>query len=279
MPNPQADRSDQPGEPKAPPITPAARQGMAAPSPEPSHLDTSPLPSSQSFLLAAILSALIPGLGQAVKRQTRHAAGLIATGAALIACTGVIGQTGGVGAALFFFMLIVLPWWTLQSYDAFLPCRSKAAAGSSIGSDSQDNRTGLRDTLNIVWRRAHDIRYLGALFLLTAMTDLYIIVANPTYSLTIFCIKPAGLWGLLAKAQSPTLHTLIGYGFIRLRRWSLLLYLAYAAFGLMNATTNYACFGYGRVRTVFLLSLLAFTAYVLWRKDCFPVSGRRQASL
>ena len=83
----------------------------------------------------------------------------------------------------------------------------------------------------------------------------------------------AGLWGLLAKAQSPTLHLLIGYGFLRLRRWGLLLYLTYAAFGVMNASANYACFGYGRIRTVFLISLVAFTLYIVWRRGCFPPSA------
>ena len=158
-------------------------------------------------------------------------------------------------------MLLVLPWWAFQSYDAFLPHRPAQAGLARVGT-----------TLKVVWARAHDIRYLGALFFLTAFMDLYIIVSNPEYALSIFCTKPAGLWGGLAKAQSPTLHTLIGYGFMRLRRWSLLLYLVYAAFGLLNATANYACFGYGRVRTVFLLSLIAFTAYVLWRRRCFDAT-------
>jgi hypothetical protein len=78
---------------------------------------------------------------------------------------------------------------------------------------------------------------------------------------------------VLAKAQSPTLHTFIGYGFLKLRRWSLLLYLIYAAFGLLNATVNFACLGYGRVRTVFLMTLLVFTAYVVWRRGIFTASS------
>jgi len=216
----------------------------------------------------------VPGLGQAVKRQARHAVFLAATGAIFVACTWWIGQTSGFGTALFFFLLLVLPWWVIQSYDAFLPVLSETEQEDPT---AQQSRVGLRRTLAITWTQAHDIRYLGALFLLTALTDLYIIVANPAYSLTIFCTKPAGLLGVLAKAQSPTLHTLIGYGFLRLRRWSLLVYLVYAAFGFLNATANYACFGYGRVRTVFLLSLIAFTAYVLWRRNCFPPPSRRQA--
>jgi hypothetical protein len=212
----------------------------------------------------------VPGLGQAVKRQAGRAAFLAATGAIFIICTWWIGQASSFGSALFFFLLLVLPWWAIQSYDAFLPALSEAEQRDP---KAQSSHVGLRRTLITIWTHAHDIRYLGALFLLTALTDLYIILANPTYSLTIFCAKPAGLLGILAKAQSPTLHTLIGYGFLRLRRWSLLLYLAYAAFGLLNATANYACFGYGRVRTVFLFSLIVFTAYVLWRRNCFPISS------
>lgn len=161
----------------------------------------------------------------------------------------------GSGAAVLFLMLLVLPWWAIQAYDAWLT--------------AQSGEGGLRRTVTVIWERAHDVRYLGALFLLTALMDSYIIAANPDYSLTVFCAKPAGLLGAMAKAQSPTLHTLIGYGFLRLRRWSLLLYMAYAAFGLLNGTANYACFGYGRVRTVFLVTLMAFTAYVFWRRRRF----------
>jgi hypothetical protein len=128
---------------------------------------------------------------------------------------------------------------------------------------------GWRHRAQRAWARGHDIRYLGALFLLTAVTDCYIILARPDYALTVFCARSSGVWGILAKAQSPTLHLLIGYGFLRLCRWSLLLYLAYAAFGFTNAVANHACFGYGRIRTVFLLSLIAFTLYIVWRRKCF----------
>ena len=205
--------------------------------------------------VAAVFSSVVPGSGQALRGRIPQAAIAFLISAALLGCTWLIERAHGGGAAVLFLMLLVLPWWAIQSYDAWLTAQSSEA--------------GLGQTLKVIWVRAHDVRYLGALFLLTALTDLYIIVANPAYSLTVFCTKPAGLLGALAKAQSPTLHTLIGYGFLRLRRWSLLLYLAYAAFGLLNGTANYACFGYGRVRTVFLVTLIAFTAYVFWRRRCF----------
>jgi len=205
--------------------------------------------------VAAVFSSVVPGSGQALRGRIPQAAIAFLISAALLGCSWLIERAHGGGAAVLFLMLLVLPWWAIQSYDAWLTAQSSEA--------------GLGQTLKVIWVRAHDVRYLGALFLLTALTDLYIIVANPGYSLTVFCTKPAGLLGALAKAQSPTLHTLIGYGFMRLRRWSLLLYLAYAAFGLLNGTANYACFGYGRVRTVFLVTLIAFTAYVFWRRRCF----------
>lgn len=216
------------------------------------------LPTQDGFRRqAGVFSAVLPGLGQAVRGYRAHAAGIFVTTAALLACAALLARAGGAASAVFFLMLLVLPWWIIQSYGASLP-----------------DPLGWKSTLWATWANCHDIRYLGALFLLTALTDLYIILARPDYALTVFCLKPGGLWGLLAKAQSPTLHLLIGYGFLRLRRWALLLYLAYAAFGVMNASANYACFGYGRIRTVFLISLIAFTLYVVWRRKCFTPLAR-----
>jgi hypothetical protein len=201
---------------------------------------------------AIVCSALLPGLGQAVRGYRAHAAGIAAVTVGLLGCAALLMRTSGGESTVFFLMLLVLPWWAVQSYGASLP-----------------DPLGWRLTVQAVQLHGHDIRYLGVLFLLTAVTDLYIILARPDYALTVFCLKPGGLWGVLAKAQSPTLHLLIGYGFLRLRRWGLMLYLAYAAFGVANASVNYACFGYGRIRTVFLLSLIAFTLYIVWRKRCF----------
>src|SRR5689334_3337815 len=207
---------------------------------------------------AALLSAVVPGSGQVLNRQPARGVLFFLSALALVTASWWIGRWAGTGADVLFLMIVVLPWWAVQSYDAFLT----AHAGSG----------SLPNTLSTLLDRGHDLRFLGALFLLTAFTDLYIIVANPAYSLTVFCAKPAGAFGVLAKAQSPTLHVLIGYGFLRLRPWAFLLYLAYAAFGVVNATANFACFGYGRVRTVFLITLIAFTVYILWRRKRFGAS-------
>lgn len=209
--------------------------------------------------MAAVFSALIPGLGQAV--QGRMLPGFLSFSLCLgLAVFSVsIGRLAGAGAEVFMFMLLVLPAWIFQLYDAYLSFTPAPAT--------------LRRTWNIVWQHAHDVRYLGALFLLSAVMDLYIILEQPDYALSVFCTKPVGLLGLVFKIQSPTIHTLIGYGFLRLRRWALLLYLAYAGFGMINAMANFSCFGYGRVRTVFFISLIAFTAYVWFRRQAFDRRG------
>lgn len=212
------------------------------------HSSTSPL--------GGILSAILPGLGHLVRGYPIHMIWVLIVGGLLGGITWALGAVGGAG--LFFGMLIILPWWCLQAYQAYLP-----------------TPPGQLDTLRIAWKRAHDMRFLGGLFLWTALMDLYIIVANPEYHLSVFCTKPTGIPGLLFKAQSPALHIAIGYGFLKLRRWALFVFLAYAGFGILNATTNFACFGFGRIRTVFFISLLAFTAYVIWRRDCLVTHARR----
>jgi hypothetical protein len=107
------------------------------------------------------------------------------------------------------------------------------------------------------------------LFLVSAVNDTIIIANNPDYLLPFFCTKLQGFPGFLTKAISPLLHTLVGYGFLYLFRWSLLIYLVYAAYGITNAMVNLTCFGPGRVRNTLLLSLIVFTAYILWRRHVF----------
>lgn len=208
-------------------------------------------PASPSGL-GALLSAFLPGLGLLVRDYPIHMMWVFLTGTMFAVLTWGFGSVFGPGAGLFFGMLFVLPWWCLQAYEAYLPVPP-----------------GQINTLKAAWKHAHDIRYLGGLFLLTALTDFYIILVNPEYHLSVFCTKPTGIPGVLAKAQSPVLHIAIGYGFLTLRPWSFFVYLTYASFGLINATVNFACFGFGRIRTVFFFSLLAFTAYVIWRRHCF----------
>jgi len=115
-----------------------------------------------------------------------------------------------------------------------------------------------------------DLQAIGCLFLLAAVTDLYIIQARPDYALKIMGQALPGTWGVLAKAQSPVLHILIGVGFLLVKRWGLFVYLLYAGFGIINAAVNLAVLpGPHRIRIIFMLSLAAFTAYILWRRTRF----------
>jgi hypothetical protein len=204
---------------------------------------------------AALFSGLLPGLGQLTQGRRQQGFLCLSISLALVVASFGLGRVSGRAAEVFFFMLLVLPWWTLQSYDAYL--------GSS------DAQPDLLRTWRSVWTRAHDIRFLGALFLLSAVNDSYIILINPDYLLPFYCTKPAGVLGFLTKALSPVLHTVVGIGFLRLRRWALFAYLLYAAYGMSNALVNLTCFGPGRVRNTLLVTLAGFTAYILWRRRGF----------
>lgn len=204
---------------------------------------------------AALFSALLPGLGQFVQHRYWQGVTYLTITLALTAASGGLGQISGRAAEVFFFMLLVLPWWAVQSYDAYL--------GPS------NHPVDLLRTWRAVWQQGHDIRFLGLLFLLSAVNDAIIIFNNPAYLLPFFCTKPAGFVGGVTKAISPVLHTAVGYGFLRLRRWSLFLYLLYAAYGMTNAVVNLTCFGPGRVRNTLLITLAGFTAYIVWRRRCF----------
>jgi hypothetical protein len=208
-------------------------------------------------LTAAVLSGLLPGLGQVVKGHYVKAAETLTLGMMI----GAVWYFGYAFAGPFTpgLLYVIVPsaalaWWIRQIQDAY----ASPAAGS------------LFPVFPLPSRGSLDIQAIGLLFLLTAYTDLYIIQARPDYGLKIFGTTLPGVWGILSKAQSPTLHALIGVGFLLVKRWGLLVYLLYAGFGIVNATVNLAVLpGPHRIRIAFMLSLAAFTAYLLWRRDRF----------
>lgn len=201
---------------------------------------------------ACLLSLLLPGSGLALRGYPKQAFVTGGMALALIGVTSAIGSWQGPAMAVFTGMLLIPPWWGLQAFQASLP-----------------SPQGLASTWQIILAKGYDIGYLGGLFMVAAITDLSIILMNPSYQLHVFCTRPSGLLGILAKAQSPTFHVAIGYGFLRRRPWALMVYLLYAGYGLVNAMANYACEGYGRIRTVFFFTLLAFTGYVILRRRAF----------
>lgn len=98
---------------------------------------------------AALLSALLPGSGQLV--QGRRSQALTAFGVALllIVLSAWVGRVTDRAVEVLVFMVLALPWWVLQSYDAYL------GAATSEGNAIRTWRT--------VRQQGHDIRFLGAL--------------------------------------------------------------------------------------------------------------------
>jgi len=201
---------------------------------------------------AALLSAICPGLGQLSQGRLSQASIALAMTVFLVAASLALGRISGRAAEVLFFMVLVLPWWALQSYEAYL--RRKGTSAS------------WRQTWREVWNRGHDIRFLGLLLFISALNDTWIILMNLDYLLPFYCTKLEGIPGFLTKAISPALHLAVGYGFMKLRRWSLLVYVVYAAYGFTNGLVNLSCFGPGRIRNTLLVAIVLSTLYLLRRR-------------
>ncbi|MFI5303172.1 MAG: hypothetical protein ACHQYP_00130 [Nitrospiria bacterium] len=117
--------------------------------------------------------------------------------------------------------------------------------------------------------KPYDIIFIGWIFLINLLLDSYLIMVNPHYALKIFGTHFNGWAGWAVKIQSPILHGLLGIGFLKQKRWAYLLYMAYAAFGLLNAFSNLYLLGYGKIRTIFIISLLIITVYIYFRRSAF----------
>ena len=210
---------------------------------------------------AALCSLLLPGLGQLLQHRYRQAAAAALCTVALVSASLMLGRVSGRGAEVFFFMVLALPWWALQAYDAYL--------GASADSSSWQR------TFRTAWQRGHDIRFLGVLLLISALNDTIIILKNFDYLLPFYCTKFAGIPGFLTKAISPVLHLVVGYGFLRCTRWAFFIYLVYAAYGFTNGMVNLACFGPGRIRNTLLAAVVLSTMYILWRRDILLKSSTK----
>jgi len=203
-------------------------------------------------LRAALLSILLPGLGQLSQgRRFQALAACLAT-LLLVALSVWLGRITDRAVEVLVFMVFALPCWVLQSYDAYLGM-------------SPNTPDWLR-TWRIIWQRGHDIRFLGMLLLISVLNDTWIILTNLDYLLPFYCTKPDGIPGFAIKAISPALHLAVGYGFVRLRRWALFIYLVYATYGFTNGVVNLTCFGPGRIRNTLLGTIVLSTAYILWRR-------------
>lgn len=214
---------------------------------------------------AALLSLLLPGLGQFTQRRPSQAFIACFTALLPLALTLWLGQIAGRAVEVLAFMVLALPSWIFQSYDAYL--------GPST------TLPDWRRTWRIVRQRGHDIRFLGLLLVMSALTDTWIILNNMDYLLPFYCMKPDGLLGFSTKAISPALHLAAGYGFLRLRPWALFLYLVYASYGFTNGVVNLACFGPGRIRNTLLIVIVFSTLYILRRRQVLLQKTPREADI
>ena len=86
----------------------------------------------------------------------------------------------------------------------------------------------------------------------------------------------------LVKLHSPSVHLLIGYGFLWLRPWAWGLSLAYAGFGIVSEAMNQLAFGFHVVRSGFMATTLLFVLYLIWRRRLFvdePAQESKQKPL
>src|SRR5437899_13053664 len=83
--------------------------------------------------VAAVFSSVVPGSGQALRGRIPQAAIAFLISAALLGCTWLIERAHGGGAAVLFLMLLVLPWWAIQGYDAWLTGQSAVAGVAETG--------------------------------------------------------------------------------------------------------------------------------------------------
>ena len=114
-----------------------------------------------------------------------------------------------------------------------------------------------------------DIRSLGGLFLIVGAVDLVIIVLFPSYALKLFGTAVTGPLSFFVELHSPTVHLLIGSGFLWLRPWAWGLSVAYAGFGIVSEPMNQFAFGFHVVRSGFIATIALFVLYLFWRRHLF----------
>jgi len=119
-------------------------------------------------------------------------------------------------------------------------------------------------------KRPLDMTIFGVLFLLSAPMELWNIMRTDwTYTPKFFGVVLTGLLAKVYLAAQPLLHLALGYGFLTMRRWAFYLALVYAADVLTSTVSSFILHGYGRYRTIFLVFLTPFVAYLIARRRFF----------
>jgi len=128
----------------------------------------------------------------------------------------------------------------------------------------------MKGTAEIPPRRPLDITIFGVLFLLSAPVELVNILSTGwQYTPKFFGITTHGIVAKGVLAAQPALHLALGYGFLTLRRWVVYLGLFYIGDVLTSAISSFILYGYGRVRTIFIVLLVPFLIYLIARRAQF----------
>jgi hypothetical protein len=139
--------------------------------------------------------------------------------------------------------------------------QDEALSGSGAGGENLPSERA---------RRPLDLTIFGVLFLLSAPIELYNIIRTDWgYTPKFFGFLTDGVFAKGILVAQPLLHVAIGYGFLTLRRWTVYLALFYAADTLTSAISSFVLLGYGRIRTIFILTLVPFVIYLIARRKAF----------
>ena len=128
----------------------------------------------------------------------------------------------------------------------------------------------MKGAAEIPLKRPLDITIFGVLFLLSAPVELVNILSTGwQYTPKFFGITTHGIVAKGVLAAQPVLHLALGYGFLTLRRWVVYLGLFYIGDVLTSAVSSFILYGYGRVRTLFIVLLVPFLIYLIARRAQF----------
>jgi hypothetical protein len=128
----------------------------------------------------------------------------------------------------------------------------------------------MKGAAEIPQKRPLDITIFGVLFLLSAPVELVNIISTGwQYTPKFFGITTHGIVAKGVLAAQPVLHLALGYGFLALRRWVVYLGLFYIGDVLTSAISSFILYGYGRVRTIFIVLLVPFLIYLIARRAQF----------
>ncbi|MFQ5779398.1 MAG: hypothetical protein ACE5HN_01270 [Nitrospiria bacterium] len=116
----------------------------------------------------------------------------------------------------------------------------------------------------------YDLILFGVVMIVSGVFDVYIILANPEYRLTVLGVKLDGPIARYFIFLFPLFHFIVGYGVIMCRRWAYYLFIVFAIYGIVSPTINFFRFPPPhRVRTTLLIGSFLVLAYLYWRREHF----------